>query len=179
MFEQEEREILLRLARNAIANYFQTGTIISPTAEEFLKNPLAAFVTLKIDNELRGCIGSTDASEPLGVTIIHCAISAAFRDPRFPPLTTEEFSAIQLEISVLSPFQRINTPEEVIAGTHGLMITHARNRGLLLPQVAIEYEWDSYTFLDFTCRKAGLPPDAWKNPDTIIETFTAEIVKEE
>ncbi|MCI0603526.1 AmmeMemoRadiSam system protein A [bacterium] len=178
MFDSSQKTILLKLARDAIRTYLETQKEIAPSVEEFLKEPGAAFVTLKIDEELRGCIGSTDGSEPLGKTVIHCAISAAFRDPRFPPLSVEEYPFVDLEISVLSAFRRVANPEEVIAGTHGIMLTRDYHRGLLLPQVAVEYDWDRDTFLSFTCRKAGLEPDAWKDPDTIIEIFTAEVFGE-
>lgn len=178
MFDSSQKSILLKLARDAIWTYLESRTEIAPAADDFLNQPGAAFVTVKIDEELRGCIGSTEASDALGKTVIHCAISAAFRDPRFPPLSKEEYPFISLEISVLSPFRKVASPEEVIAGTHGLMLTRGYYRGLLLPQVAIEYGWDRDEFLSFTCRKAGLPPDAWKDPNTIIEIFTAEVFAE-
>ena len=178
VFDPEQRKSLLKLGRDAIEIYLDTSMVLSPPPDEFLRTPSAAFVTLKSNTELRGCIGSTDASTPLGETIVHCAISAAFRDPRFPPLTKIEYAGISLEISVLSSFQRSAHPHDVIAGIHGLMITHRMGRGLLLPQVAIEYGWDRDTFLMFACRKAGLADDAWKDPSTIIETFTAEVFGE-
>ncbi len=178
MFDASQKEILLKLARDAIHNYLEKQTEIVPPAVEFLNQPAAAFVTLKIEEELRGCIGSVEESEPLGMAIIHSAISAALRDPRFPPLTKEEYPHVNLEISVLSPFRRVKNAEEVIAGTHGIMLTRDYHRGLLLPQVAVEYDWDRDTFLSFTCRKAGLPPDAWKDPETVIEIFTAEVFGE-
>ena len=178
MFDPEQRKILLELGRDAIRTYFENSMVLSPPAHEFLSVPSAAFVTLISNAQLRGCIGSTNASDPLGETIIHCAISAAFRDPRFPPLTEIEYAGISLEISVLSAFQRMEDPVEVIAGLHGVMITHRMRRGLLLPQVATEYGWDRDTFLMYACRKAGLADDAWKDPSTIIETFTAEIFGE-
>lgn len=177
MFDASQKSILLKLARDAIRTYLENRAQIAPSPDDFLKQLGAAFVTVRIDEELRGCIGSTEASEPLGRTVIHCAISAAFRDPRFPPLSKEEYPFINLEISVLSPFRRVS-PEEVIAGTHGIMLTREYHRGLLLPQVAVEYGWDRDEFLSFTCRKAGLPPDAWKDTDTIIEVFTAEVFGE-
>lgn len=177
MFDPQQRTILLKLGRNAIETYLETRMVISSPPDEFLIAPSAAFVTLKHNAELRGCIGSTDAADPLGETIIHCAISAAFRDPRFPPLVKIEYPGISLEISVLSPFQK-SGPDDVIAGVHGVMISHHMRRGLLLPQVAVEYEWDRETFLMYACRKAGLADDAWKDPSTIIETFTAEVFGE-
>jgi AmmeMemoRadiSam system protein A len=178
VFDSSQKSILLKLGRDAIRTYLESRTEIVPLPDDFLKQPGAAFVTVRIDEELRGCIGSTEASEPLGQTVIRCAISAAFRDPRFPPLSKEEYPFINLEISVLSPFRRVINPEEVIAGTHGIMLTRDYHRGLLLPQVSVEYGWDRDEFLTFTCRKAGLPPDAWKDPATIIEIFTAEVFGE-
>ena len=178
VFDASQKRILLQLARDAIRTYLESRTEIALAADDFLNQLGAAFVTVKIDEELRGCIGSTEASDALGKTVIHCAISAAFRDPRFPPLTAAEYPFINLEISVLSPFRRVASHEEVIAGTHGIMLTRDYYRGLLLPQVAVEYGWDRDQFLSFTCRKAGLPPDAWKDPDTIIEVFTAEVFGE-
>jgi AmmeMemoRadiSam system protein A len=178
VFDSSQKKILLSLARDAIESYLKYRTEITPPPEGFLEDRGAAFVTLKIDEELRGCIGSTDGSEELGKTIVHCAIAAAFRDPRFPPLTPQEYPFIDLEISVLSPFQKIENPELVVAGTHGIMVTRDYYRGLLLPQVATEYGWDRDMFLSYSCRKAGLPPDAWKDPQTTIEIFTAEVFGE-
>jgi uncharacterized protein len=178
VFDPEQRKVLLKLGREAIATFLETQRLLSPPADDFLRVPLPAFVTLKKNRELRGCIGSTDRTDPLGETIIHCAISAAFRDPRFPPLTKDEYLGVRLEISVLSLFERRADPAEVIPGVHGVLITHNMRRGLLLPQVAIEYEWDRETFLMYACRKAGLSDDVWKHPATIVETFTAEVFGE-
>jgi AmmeMemoRadiSam system protein A len=178
VFDSSQKKVLLDLARQSIESYLKNRADIEPPSEDFLETPGAAFVTLKIDEELRGCIGSTEASDKLGKTIVHCAIAAAFRDPRFPPLSMQEYPFIDLEISVLSPFMKIEDPEEVIAGTHGIMVTRGYYRGLLLPQVATEYGWDRETFLGYSCRKAGLPADAWKDPRTTIEIFTAEVFGE-
>jgi AmmeMemoRadiSam system protein A len=178
MFDETQRTILLRIAREAIEVALKIREELDLLEEGFLAQEGSAFVTITINDELRGCIGTTDAREPLGEAIKHCAVSAAFRDPRFPPLTKEEYPLIHLEISVLSPFKKVESPDEVIAGTHGVMITRGYYRGLLLPQVATEYGWDRDTFLSYTCRKAGLPPDAWKDPGTTIEIFTAEVFSE-
>jgi AmmeMemoRadiSam system protein A len=178
MFDESQRRTLLRIARESIENALKIKENFDSHPEDFLLQKGSAFVTITINEELRGCIGTTDAREPLGEAIKHCAVSAAFRDPRFPPLTKEEYPLIHLEISVLSPFQKVNHPDEVIAGEHGVMITRGYYRGLLLPQVATEYGWDRDTFLSYTCRKAGLPQDAWKDPNTVIEIFTAEVFGE-
>jgi AmmeMemoRadiSam system protein A len=178
MFDANQRAVLLQIAREAIEVQLKIRESLNPFSEDFLQQRRSAFVTLTINEDLRGCIGTTDAREPLGEAIKHCAISAAFSDPRFPPLTKEEYPFIHLEISVLSPFRKAEHPEEVISGTHGVMITRGYYRGLLLPQVATEYGWDRDTFLSYTCRKAGLPTDAWKDPATVIEVFTAEVFSE-
>ena len=124
---------------------------------------------------MRGCIGLIEAVKPLAETIQEMALSAAFCDPRFPPLTSQEFKDIALEISVLSPLQQIKNVEEIQVGVHGLYIRQGPYRGLLLPQVATEYHWDRDTFLQQTCVKAGLPPMAWKDPETVISVFSADI----
>jgi AmmeMemoRadiSam system protein A len=178
MFDESQRKLLLMLARQTIEAQLELSPGIQPVSEDFLQEPRALFITLKIGDELRGCIGSIQANESLLEAIVHCANSAAFADPRFPPLTKAEYPLIHLEVSVLSPFQRIQNPVDVIPGVHGVMISRSYYRGLLLPQVATEYDWDRDTFLSHTCLKAGLPPDAWKDPSTSIEIFTAEVFSE-
>jgi AmmeMemoRadiSam system protein A len=178
MLSDSQKKILFTLARQSIEAELKLRSEIDSFSDEFLAEFAAVFVTLRMDEELRGCIGSVHAVESLRDAIVHSAYSAAFRDPRFPALTKEEYPLIDLEISVLSPFQKIENPEEVIPGVHGLMITRGYHRGLLLPQVAMEYNWDRETFLGHTCDKAGLPFDAWKDPQTTIEVFTAEVFSE-
>jgi AmmeMemoRadiSam system protein A len=178
MLDNSQKKILFTLARQSIEFELGLRDCMDSFPDEFLQNPAAVFVTLKIDDELRGCIGSIQAVESLRDAVIHNAYSAAFRDPRFPALAKIEYPLIDLEISVLSAFRRIENPEEVIPGVHGLMITRGYYRGLLLPQVATEYDWDRETFLAYTCEKAGLPPDAWKDSQTTIEVFTAEVFSE-
>ena len=178
MLTDQQKKLLFTLARQAIETGLKLRSQIDAIPDEFLKELAAVFVTLRIDGELRGCIGSVQAVESLQDAITHSAYSAAFRDPRFSALTKEEYPLIDLEISVLSPFQRVQNPEEVIPGIHGLMITRGYHRGLLLPQVATEYNWDRETFLGYTCDKAGLPFDAWKDPNTTIEVFTADVFSE-
>jgi len=178
MLDENQKKLLFALARQSIETSLKLRSQIDSFEDEFLKEPAAVFVTLRIDDELRGCIGSVQAVESLQDAIVHNANSAAFRDPRFRALTEEEYPLIDLEISVLSPFQRVQNPDEVVPGVHGLMITRGYHRGLLLPQVAIEYNWDRETFLGYTCEKAGLPFDAWRDPNTTIEVFTAEVFSE-
>ena len=126
---------------------------------------------------LRGCIGQIEAVDPLAETVARCAVASALEDPRFPPVRAEEIAELEIEISVLSPLTRI-TPEEIKVGTHGLLISCGAMRGLLLPQVATQYHWDRERFLGETCWKAGLERDAWKDPATRLEAFTAEVFSE-
>jgi AmmeMemoRadiSam system protein A len=148
-------------------------------ADEDLRQPAGVFVTLRThDGDLRGCIGSIVAREPLLRAVISSAVNAAFRDPRFNPITAAELPALELEISVMGPIERVTDVEEIVCGRDGLIITRGRSAGLLLPQVATEYSWDRETFLDQTCVKAGLSPRAWRHVETRIEKFSAEVFGE-
>jgi hypothetical protein len=140
-----------------------------------LRGHLGAFVTLKLDGNLRGCIGNVQGSDALYRTVWDMAGSAAFRDPRFPPLTEDEFRRVEYEISILSPIEPCPDPERIEVGRHGLIMSRGARSGLLLPQVPVEWHWDRETFLGQTCFKAGLPRDAWKDPDTAIFWFEAEV----
>ena len=145
--------------------------LFTPTPH--LSEPRGAFTTVYSNGQLRGCVGYPTAVLPLYQTVIETARSAAFDDPRFAPVTLSEERDLAISISVLSPVFRIR-PEEVIIGRHGLIASHRGHRGLLLPQVPVENGWDHVIFLEQTCRKAGLPLDAWKEGAT-IEAFTAEV----
>jgi AmmeMemoRadiSam system protein A len=136
-----------------------------------------AFVTLHLQGKLRGCVGQIEGSGPLADTVARSAINAALHDPRFPPVSPTEINFLEIEISILSALERI-APEEIVVGRHGLVVVCGANRGLLLPQVAAERNWSSQRFLEETCRKAGLWPDTWKNPETLIYAFTAELYLE-
>ncbi|HEV7484235.1 MAG TPA: AmmeMemoRadiSam system protein A [Thermoanaerobaculia bacterium] len=182
MFElnEEQRKTLLRIARQSIAAVLEGG---SPDwkgddFDETLRQPAGAFVTLTRDGDLRGCIGSIRAVEPLYKAVVSSAISAAFRDPRFPPLVPGELEQLELEISVMGPIERVANVEDIVVGRDGLIISRGAYAGLLLPQVATEYSWDRQTFLEQTCRKAGLPPDAWRSQDCRIEKFSAFVFGE-
>jgi AmmeMemoRadiSam system protein A len=179
LFDHQQRKAILALARRAIDEYLESGTEIHPPGEDYFLQPLAAFVTLTMDGELRGCIGTTEANTPLGETIVHCAISAATRDPRFPPVQNNELQQIQLEVSVLSPFRVVRRLEEIEIGVHGVLVKMGPYRALFLPQVAVENNWDRETFLSYACRKAGLNPNAWKMPAMTVEVFSAEVFGEE
>jgi AmmeMemoRadiSam system protein A len=143
-----------------------------------LKEEAAAFVTLTKDGQLRGCIGYLEAVQPLGVTVQRMAVAAALHDTRFRPVQPEEVKDIHIEISVLSPMVPCEDVNEIEVGRHGLVIEQGRARGVLLPQVPTDYGWDRGTYLKQICRKAGLPPHAWKESDTRLWTFEAEVFGE-
>jgi hypothetical protein len=140
-----------------------------------LKEKRGAFVSLHKHGQLRGCIGYIQAYKPLYQTISEMAVAAAFQDSRFSPLQKEEFKDLEIEISVLTPFKRITDINEIEVGKHGIYMVKGNHSGLLLPQVATEYRWDTKTFLENTCHKAGLDKDAWKDKDTEIYIFSADI----
>ncbi len=171
-----EKALLHKIARETIEAKCRGGT---PPAFEVdspkLKEPRGAFVTLHKHGKLRGCIGHIAASRPLAQTVSETAVAAAFEDPRFPPLDPGELKDIQVEISVLTPLQRIRNPEEVRVGVHGIVVKKGGRSGLLLPQVAMEQGWDRSTFLENCCLKAGLPRDAWKDGETEIYVFSADV----
>jgi AmmeMemoRadiSam system protein A len=173
-----ERRELLALARSAIEAAVQRGDSPDlPVASPLLAVPSGAFVSLHERGRLRGCIGQIDAIHPLAVTVARCAAAAAMEDPRFPPVTPDELSGLEIEISVLSPLLPVR-PEEIEVGRHGLLVSRGWQRGLLLPQVATQFHWNRERFLQETCHKAGLEADAWQNPGTKIEAFTAEVFSE-
>lgn len=144
-----------------------------------LHRSLGAFVTFKKDGHLRGCIGSMVGDGPLYRTVARMARAAAFEDPRFPPVTAAEVPALELDISVLGPITRCPDPAAVRIGRHGLLVRQGFRSGVLLPQVPVEWGWDRETFLAQTCRKAGLPPDAWRDAwrdgHTELYWFEAEV----
>lgn len=174
----DERAELLRIARRTLEEFLpHRRRPVVETASAALLERRGAFVTLHSGRALRGCIGTFEASDPLIDTVQRMAIAAATSDPRFPPLSADELDQVCLEISALSPLRRGNA-EEVEVGRHGIYITRGIFRGVLLPQVATEHGWDRQLFLEHTCIKAGLPPDAWQDGETRIELFTAEVFGE-
>lgn len=176
-YSPEERAELLRLAHEAIeAGLSDRKLELNPISERLLESR-GAFTTLHLDRRLRGCVGYVYPVKPLYRTVAETAVAAAFNDTRFLPVTAEEAPRLKVEISVLSRLAPI-APEDIEAGRHGLVVTLGSRRGLLLPQVAIEFGWDARVFLEETCHKAGLPPDAWERGAT-IEAFTAEVFHEE
>jgi len=174
-----DKKLLLQMARGSIeAHLLDKPVEPLKSTPQSLCEPRGAFVSLHRRGQLRGCIGYLEAVKPLGQTVREMAAAAAFHDPRFRPLGKEELADLEVEISVLSPMQLIKNIDEIQVGTHGLYIVQGYSRGLLLPQVATEYKWDRLTFLQQTCCKAGLPPEAWKDPGTKIYRFTAEIISD-
>jgi AmmeMemoRadiSam system protein A len=177
-----EKVALLQIAREALVDAVKHGKK-PPMDESALADagsaaPAAgAFVTLRCKGQLRGCIGQIGTGLPLDVVVAHCAVAAATEDPRFRALRSEELGDAELEVSVLSAPQEI-APDAVTVGKHGLIVSRGIRRGLLLPQVAEEYRLTPQRFLEETCVKAGLPRDAWKDPATRIEAFTAEVFSE-
>ncbi len=173
---ETDKKRLLQLARDSIRAHLKGEAIPSLEGVSPLLCELrGAFVSLHRQGRLRGCIGYLEAVKPLGLAVVEMAAAAAFHDPRFLPVRQEELADLEVEISVLTPMHRLEGVENIQVGKHGLYLEKGLNRGLLLPQVAVEYRWDRTTFLQQTCCKAGLPPDAWKDADTRIYTFTAEI----
>jgi AmmeMemoRadiSam system protein A len=175
---EADRQYLLALARRAIveAVSLQKSAGDIPRIGVF-EEKRSVFVTLHARGRLRGCIGVVEAFEPLGESIPRCAVNAALRDPRFSPVRVEELPEIEIELSLLSPFEPIRS-ENIEIGKHGLLISQGPKRGLLLPQVAIEHKFSREQFLEETCRKAGLSANAWQEPGTNIFGFTCEVFSE-
>ncbi len=173
-----QKKRLLQIARQSIADYLKDGAVPEFEVTGILREPGAAFVTLEKQGRLRGCIGYTQAVEPLYRTVSSCAIKAAVEDQRFTPVQADELAGLHIEISVLTPLEETASLDEIEVGRDGLMIVMGRNRGLLLPQVAVDNGWDRDTFLEQTCRKAGLPPHAYKSPQAVILKFQAVIFGE-
>lgn len=172
----KDKKVLLDTVRSAIENHWDgRDTLGRQDISEILKKNRGAFVTLYKLGHLRGCIGQIEARRPLHQTIQEMAVAAAFHDPRFPPVQREEWSRISFEISVLSPLKEIQNVQEIEVGCHGIYLMRGACCGLLLPQVATEYGWDRETFLQQTCCKAGLPMHAWKDKETRIFIFSADI----
>jgi len=185
MLSLEEGKAAVKLARDSLTAYLQSHKRTGPEglAPVFDQNR-GVFVTLHEDGELRGCIGYPQPVMPLGRAIVDSSINAGTKDPRFMPVTAEELKRIEIEVTVLTPPQviaadRKKLPEEVQIGKHGLIVSRGMFSGLLLPQVATEWNFDPEDFLCQTCLKAGLPVDSWLDPETEVQCFEAQIFSEE
>jgi AmmeMemoRadiSam system protein A len=175
---EASRWAALQLARRAIDTFLRRGEFPSVSlSDPALARPSGVFVTLHRHRRLRGCIGQVEPVEPLATAVARCAIAAAREDPRFEPVALQELPEIEIEVSVLSALLAIH-PEMIEVGRHGLLVTRGYQRGLLLPQVARERAWDRERFLEETCAKAGLEPQAWRDPATLLHAFTAEVFSE-
>ena len=139
---------------------------------------MGCFVTLKIGEDLRGCIGEIEPMRPLYQAVTGRAVDSAFRDPRFPQLTPEEFRRVEIEISALTPARPVNSWQEIEIGRHGMTITRNGRSAVFLPQVAPEQGWNLEQTLTYLSRKAGLPADAWRSPDARFTVFEAIVFKE-
>ena len=172
-FSPEERHILLCQAHDSIIAALNRSEIPLDPPTFHLAESRGVFTSLYLNGELRGCVGFVAPTNPVYRAVAETARAAAFNDNRFPPVTAEEAPHLRIELSILSIPQTVS-PDAIEIDRHGLLIAQHGRRGLLLPQVAAERGWDRVTFLEQTCRKAGLPPDAWRRGAT-VEAFTAEI----
>ena len=180
MLNDIQKKRLLEIARATIEEYLTTGKRLEINEiDSELKALCGAFVTLHYKSQLRGCIGNIIAQKPLYVTIRDMAIESATGDSRFLPVTKKEMKDIKIEISVLSPLKKIKDVEEIQLGAHGVLIKKGWNSGVFLPQVAAETGWTKEEFLSNLCAgKAGLAPDAWKDPSCDIYIFDATVFSE-
>lgn len=178
MLNKEQKQRLLGIARSSIEGYLKTGKPMnfSETDPELAKRS-GVFVTLNKGGQLRGCIGYVQAVKPLYQAVAEMAVEAALNDPRFNPVDLEELDKLDIEISVMSPLEKIDDVNKIEVGTHGIMIKKGFYSGLLLPQVATEYGWSREEFLCQTCSKAGLPTDEW-GKGAEIYIFSAEVFGE-
>jgi AmmeMemoRadiSam system protein B/AmmeMemoRadiSam system protein A len=173
---EQDKKTLHHIAKTVIENKARGKAVPEFKLESpILKENRGAFVTIQKKGQLRGCIGYIEGHGPLHKTIEEMAEAAAFRDPRFSPVKEKELPELDIEISVLTPLRKITDVREIEVGKHGIYIIKGGWSGLLLPQVATEYGWDRLAFLEHTCQKAGLPPNAWKEKDIEIYIFSADI----
>jgi len=172
---ESDRQVLLELARVAIREAVLHRKIpdVIPSDGIFSERR-GVFVTIHVRGRLQGCIGVTEPKESLGEAVVRCAVSAALEDPRFAPMKQPQLKEMSVEISLLSPLEPV-LPEAIEIGRHGLLVVNHAQRGLLLPKVAAEHGLMREQFLEETCRKAGLPREAWKDPETHLFGFTCEV----
>ncbi len=186
MLNLSEGKKIVKLARKAIEHYLETGEKLSPPADvrKVMREERGVFVTLKKNSQLRGCIGMPLPTKPLVEAVIDSAIDASTRDPRFPSVRKNELKDISIEVSVLTVPETIDVDDsseyldKIEIGKDGLIVSCMGSRGLLLPQVPMEQDWDEEELLSQTCVKAGLSPDSWLREDVEVECFSAQIFKE-
>ncbi len=187
MITAEQAKELIDLARDAILAHLSRRKLrVSSKIKAQYSENMGVFITLKMNGHLRGCIGFPDPVYPLHEGVVNAALSAAFSDPRFPPIDKEEFKNTAIEISILTKptVMEVRSPQEYVkrikVGRDGLLVRGTFQSGLLLPQVAVEQKWDAKTFLDQTCIKAGLPADTWKDFDSCaVLKFEGYVYSEE
>ena len=179
MLSRIDATILLAIAREAIISQVKNELHrLAAREEKALNQHSGCFVTITQDGHLRGCIGNFQSQQPLFQEVATMAVAAASQDPRFAPMSTDELDNFNLEITILSPLEKIDNTNLIEVGTHGIYIVKGFNRGVLLPQVATEYGWDREMFLEQTCIKAGLTENAWQLPDAEIYIFSGQIIHE-
>jgi len=178
LLDSHEKLLLLTVARRTMTTAVQHGPSIEELPAEITTLECAGvFVTLRRSGRLRGCIGQIALKQSVIELVAYSARAAALEDPRFEPVRADELTEIEIELSILSPPEPV-APEQVEAGRHGLIVSRGLQRGVLLPQVATEHRWGGLRFLEETCVKAGLEPDAWNDPETQILAFTAQVFSE-
>lgn len=177
MVTSEDQHTLLRLARRALEAHVRQQAPPALERGGTLDEPLGVFVSIHNEDDLRGCLGRLDVDRPLAETVVDLAALVSDSDPRFDPVSPAELPTLDVEISVLTPEREITSIDEIEVGRHGLIVERGYRRGLLLPQVATERDWDVETFLVQTCLKAGLPEDAWRN-GARIWIFEAQVFSE-
>jgi AmmeMemoRadiSam system protein A len=168
-------DVLLELARATVTASVRGEPLPRLPVHPELDEPRGVFVSLHRGGELRGCLGHLDADLPVGEAVRRMAVAAARDDPRFPPVDRDELAGVEVEVSVLSPATPVR-PEDVVPGRDGLIVRRGMRSGVLLPQVASEERWDRITFLRGVCRKAGLPPESWREAGTELYAFRAQVV---
>lgn len=182
MLSSAQKKSLLLHARNAIATSWgdDMAAEVNPLDLSEVSACFAGvFVSLHLKKKLRGCIGHLGLTAPLPELIAEMARAAALHDPRFSPLRCEELPLVNIEISLLFPMERLHSADEVCIGKHGLMVRLGKHHGLLLPQVATQRRWEARTFLEHTCRKADLPPEAWQDTEAEVLRFRAEVFSDD
>jgi len=179
VFDRDDRRRLLAIARRALeARVRREYEPALETQRGALDIQCGAFVSIHCEHELRGCLGRLGDDWPIARVVAHLGRAVADSDPRFAPVTIEDLETLSIEVSALSPEREVHSVQDIEIGRHGLIIERGHRRGLLLPQVATEHGWNVETFLEHTCLKAGLPPDAWTH-DARILIFEAEVFGED